>query len=200
MGLKCYSICSLLSLVIIAACNTPKSKSDIEIEFTQDTLEVGYTYWWEDSGPFIGYCGKEYSLVFIGTVSHLDPPTNKAEPLYISQKGTIELEKVLKINNPDTKSYSNQKYFVSDCFNGLELSIGDQVLVFCYEYEDNFSIPGKRSIINISGFEHPLVASTKTYIDADQNPLQIQKDTTLWSAYGFGAQLEQHIRCHENSE
>jgi len=177
-----------------------KSKSDIEIEFTQDTLEVGYTYWWEDSGPFIGYCGEEYALVFVGTISHLAEPTNNAAPLYISQNGTIAIDRVFKINNPESNTYANQKFFVSDCFNGLELAVGDQVLVFCYSYEGNFSIPGEHSILKIGGIDHPLVASTKAYIDADQNPLKITKDTTLWSAYGFGDKLAQHIRCAENAE
>jgi len=172
----------------------------MEIIFTQDTLNVGYTYWWEESGPFIGYCGEEYALVFMGTVSHLESPTNEAAPLYRSQKGVIALEKVFKIKNPEANRYANQKFFVSDCFEGLDLSVGDQVIVFCYEYEGNFSIPGKRSIIKIGGFDHPLVASTKAFINADQNPMKIIKDTTLWSAYGFGPELSQHIRCIENSE
>lgn len=199
MDLKHYAR-YLLLLFVISACNSPKSKSDIQIVFTQDTLNVGYTYWWDDSGPFIGYCGKEYALVFTGTINYLEHPTNEAAPLYTSQKGIIVLEKVFKIKNPESKAYANQKFFVSDCFDGLELSVGDQVLVFCYEYEGDFCIPGRRSIIKIGGFDHPLVASTKTYIDADQNPLKIIKDTTLWSAYGFGDELVQHIRCRENSE
>lgn len=201
MDLKFFSLrILLLAVVLVSSCSSKKSKSDIEIEFTQDTLQVGYTYWWEESGPFIGYCGEEYALVFIGTVIDLKVPTNEAAPLYISQKGTIELEKVFKINNPDAQSYSNQKFFVSDCFNGLELSLGDQVLVFCYDYEGDFTIPGKRSILKINGFDHPLVKAAKAYIDADQNPIKIKNDTTLWSAYGFGDELAQHIRCKENSE
>jgi hypothetical protein len=201
MGLRFFSLPLLLSaFALLSSCSSKKSKSDIEIAFTQDTLQVGYTYWWEESGPFIGYCGEEYALVFTGTVVDLKAPTNEAAPLYIAQKGTIELEKVLKINNPDTKSYANQKFFASDCFNGLELSLGDKVLVFCYTYEGDFTIPGKRSILKINGFDHPLVKAAKTYIDADQNPTKIKKDTTLWSAYGFGNELAQHIRCRENSE
>lgn len=188
-------------LLICFTCGSDKkSKSDIEIEFTQDTLEVGYTYWWEDSGPFIGDCGEEYALVFAGTLVDLKFPTKEAAPLYTSQKGTIALERVFKINNPQADTYTNQKFFVSDCFNGLELALGDQVLVFCYEYEGNFCIPGGRSIIKIGGIDHPLVASTKAYIDADQNPMKIMKDTTLWSAYGFGDALSQQIRCRENSD
>ncbi len=201
MGLKHYAsyIFSLL-LFITSACNSPKSKSDIDIVFTQDTLNVGYTYWRDDSGPFIGYCGEEYALVFTGSLNYLEKPTNEAAPLYTSQKGIIEVEKVFKIKDPESDAYANQKFFVSDCFDGLELSVGDQVLVFCYEYEGNFCISGKRSIIKISGIDHPLVASTKAYIDAGQNPVKIIKDTTLWSAYGFGDELAQHIRCRENSE
>ncbi len=202
MGLKHYAlyIISLL-LFITSACNSPKSKSDSDIVFTQDTLNVGYTYWWDDSGPFIGYCGEEkYTLVFTGTLNYLENPTNVAGPLYTAQKGIIELENVFKIKDPESNAYDNQKFFVSDCFAGLGLSVGDQVLVFCYEYEGDFCISGKRSIIKIDGVDHPLVTSTKAYIDADQNPMKIIKDTTLWSAYGFGDELVQHIRCRENSE
>lgn len=201
MGLKHYDLCIFsLLLIITSACSSPKSKSDIEIVFTQDTLNVGYTYWWDNSGPFIGYCGEEYALVFTGTLSYLEKPTNEADPLYTSQKGVIELEQVFKIKDPESNVYANQRFFVSDCFDGLELSVGDQVLVFCYAYEGDFCIPGRRSIIKIGGVDHPLVASTKAYIDADQNPSKIIKDTTLWSAYGFGDELVQHIRCRENSE
>ena len=88
----------LLTLYIIiyslSSCNRSRpAKSDLEIEFIPDTLEVGYTYWWAESGPFVGQCGDELSLVFSGTITDIMEPTDEAGPLYTSQKGYIEIEK-----------------------------------------------------------------------------------------------------------
>lgn len=201
MGLKTLVLSLLLgSLWLGSSCRRSPSKSDIDIEFTADTLEVAYTYWWDGSGPFIGYCGKDYNLAFAGTITQLEDPTDEAGPLYTSQWGTIALDKVYKIKNPQSAAYKNQKYVRSDCFYDLDLSVGDQVLVFCYEYERNFSIPGGKSILKIGGLDHPLIKSIKSYIDADQDPLAIQKDSSLWGAYGFGDKLAQHIRCRQNQK
>ena len=79
----------VLLIFSFSACRTKNSKSDIEIQFVQDTLNIGYTYWWAESGPFIGQCGDELSLVFSGTVTDLQQSSNEAGPLYNSQKGTI---------------------------------------------------------------------------------------------------------------
>ncbi|SHI53469.1 hypothetical protein [Pseudozobellia thermophila] len=199
MGLKPLVLILVSAYLCLGtSCKRTRSKSDIDIEFTSDTLEVAYTYWWEESGPFIGYCGEDYSLAFAGTITDLENPTHDPGPLYTSQWGTIALDRVFKINNPPSGGYENQKYFRSDCFNDLELSVGDKVLVFCYEYEGGLSIPGDKSILKIGGMDHPLVKSIKNYIDADQDPLAIQKDSTLWGAYGFNDKLAQHIRCRQN--
>ena len=187
-------------LLSIYSCNRSKqTKSDIAVEFTQDTLAVGYTYWWPESGPFIGQCGDELSLVFSGTITDILEPTDEAGPLYNSQRGYIQIDRVFKIKELVTKSYTNQQFFVSDCFDGLELKKDDPVLVFCYDYENDISIPGGQSILKIDSLDDPLITSIKRYIDADQNPSKIKKDMKLWAKYGLDDALERIIQCHKNT-
>ena len=192
-------ICSLV--VLTASCElVKKSKSDIEVVFTQDTLDVGYTYWWPESGPFIGGCGDELSLVFSGIIAELREPTDDAGPLYVSQKGIVELNKVFKIKELGERSYANQKFFSSDCFHESGLKVGDTVLVICFDYEDEYSIPGKEAILKISSFEDPLIKSIKKYINAEQDPTKIKKDVGLWATQGHGRALEDIITCKEELE
>ena len=187
----------VLILLASASCKRPKqSKSDLDIAFTQDTLNVGYTYWWQESGPFVGECGDELSLVFSGTITEILEPTDEAGPLYSSQKGIIEIDRVFKIKDLGPNSYDNQQFFVSDCFDGLGLKKADKVLVFCYDYENALSISGGHSIIQLDSFDDPLIASIKKYLDADQDPSKIKKDIALWEKYGLGTALEQIISCH----
>lgn len=204
MNIKNHLIYKLVfALAILAlgtSCDSKRAKSDIDITFVQDTLDVGYTYWWEESGPFIGYCGKEYALVFSGTVVNLDKANHDAAPLYISQKGTIAVDEVYKIKDMGNNSYANQKYFSTDCFSNMDINVGNKVLVFCYDYEGGLTIPGNSSIIKIKSLDHPLVGATKRFIDADENPVEIKEDSTLWSAYGYRKQFNQMIRCRENTE
>ena len=179
------------------ACSTKKSKSDITIEFVQDTLNVGYTYWWEESGPFIGQCGDELSLVFSATITDLQQSSNEAGPLYNSQKGTVEINEVYKIKDLGDNNYANQKFITTDCFEGLDLSMGDKVLVSCYDFEDNYTIPGGKSILKITDLNDPLIASIRRYIDSDQNALQLKKEVSLWAKEGLGLKLEEIIKCAE---
>ncbi|MGB5553439.1 MAG: hypothetical protein WBM83_02190 [Flavobacteriaceae bacterium] len=187
-------VLSILYLLVIS-CAPKKTKSDIDIEFVQDTLHLGYTYWWPESGPFIGNCGDELSLVFAGNIVQLDDPSDDPGPLYTAQKGIVALEKVFKIKDLGENSYANQKFMTADCFFDSGLSVGDTVLVFCYDYEGKYSIPGKTSILKISSFEDETIKSIKAYIDADENPLAIRTDIELWEQQSLGHKLEMIIEC-----
>lgn len=200
MGVKClHTIILFCFILFLGSCKEKRQKSDLEISFTQDTLHLGYTYWWDESGPFIGYCGTPHTLIAMGTIVQMETPNEDAGPLYTSQKGSIQLEKVFLINNPKKNAYHRHGYLNTDCFYKSGLKIGDKVLVFCYEYDDELIIPGQESIIPIGDWNHPLVNSTKTFIDKDENPLKIEKDTTLWEAYGHGTSLKRIIECRETT-
>ncbi len=187
---------ALLLLVLAFSCKFGKDrKSDIAIEFMLDTLEVGYTYWWPESGPFIGNCGEELSLVFSGIVKNLEAPTNEAGPLYTPQKGVIAIEQVFKIKELGDNTYKSQKFVTTDCFYGSGLGTGDTVLVVCYDYEDAYTIPGNESILKMDAFDNEIVKSIRKYIDADENPVKIEKDIGLWARYGHGRALEEIIKC-----
>lgn len=196
-----FFVIAIMILCIQMSCKKTKTAaSDLDIEFTQDTLAVGYTYWWPSSGPFVGECGDKFSLVFSGTITDILDPTEEAGPLYNSQKGFIQINQVFKIKDIGANSYANQQFFVSDCFNGLELKKEDKVLVFCYDYENDFSIPGGSSILKIDSFEDPLITSIKKYIDAEENPTAIKNDIKLWEKHDLGNDLEQIIRCYETGD
>ena len=200
MGLKIvfqtFILCSFLFLM--SSCEIgKKSKSDIEIVFSQDTLNIGYTYWWPEAGPFIGNCSEELSLVFSGVLTKLDDPSEEAGPLYTSQKGTIAVNQVFKMKEIGKKTYVSQGFVGTDCFFESGLKEKDTVLVFCYDYENDYSIPGKESIVKIGGFESPLVQSIRKYIDSDNDPSVLKKDIGLWASYGYGRALERSIDCRQ---
>ena len=195
-----YFVLFVFVFLGMSACNTKTSKSDIAVIFTPDTLDVGYTYWWTQSGPFIGDCGDEISLVFSGIVRALQKPTDDPGPLYTSQEGIIEIDKIFKIKALRENSYANQKFFSTDCFFGQGLKVGDTVLIFCYDYEGAYSIPGGKSVLKISSYEDPLIGSLKKYFDSEEDPIKLKSDLDLWATHGLDRALEGVISCREAAE
>ena len=205
----------LLALIIISisfSCNenTKVSEKEITTETTKppksnttatsiqsDTLFVPYTYWWENSGPFIGMCGDEYTLVFLGEVTHIGEASKKPDSKFTSQIGHIKIHKRLQPRDLTEGNPNLEMIFVSNCFYGSDVKVGDKVLVFCYKYERAVCIPGAKSIVKIEAYDSPVVKSIEKYIAAKQNPLVIKQDVALWEEYGFGDALKQIIDCKE---
>ena len=161
-----------------------------------DTLTVGYTYWWSESGPFIGLCGEPYALVFKGHIKSI-----KETPIhtntYTSQKGSISIEEVLYSTTLAKQKYQGEKVFVSDCFYGSHLNEADAVLVFCYAYEDAYCIPGAGSILPIHRNDDAIITSVKEYITSGQNPSMLKNDKLIWEPYGLSPKITQMIHCFE---
>ncbi len=185
----------VLTTGMMSSCLFKKSKSDIDISFTQDTLAIGYTYWWSKNGPFDEHCTNTHSLVFTGTIVDLKEPSNSSGPLYTAQEGLIEIERMYKIKDIGKNIYAEQNFIRTDCFYESGLQKGDLVLVFCYDYENAYSISGKECIIPIDSFDDALVASIRKYIDKDENPIVLKKDMALWEKYGLGEKLKANIEC-----
>lgn len=167
---------------------------------SSDTLTVSYTYWWPNAGPFIGLCGDEYGLVFLGVVSEINAPVKDTSALYTLQNGVIEITEILKEKKLENEEFNDQTYFSSDCFRNANLRKGDAVMVFCYEYEGSYCIPGQKSILKINGTDDPIVLSIEKYISSGQNPLKIKEDMRLWKKKGFWNDLNRIIECRETLE
>ena len=84
----------------------------------KDALNVGYTYWWPQSGPFIGNCGQKYSLVFLGEIKKIEPPAEDSTRLYTSQRGFISIDRVLTVRPLKRHPFEKQTIFTS---------------IFCYD-------------------------------------------------------------------
>lgn len=167
----------------------------------QDTLLVAYTYWWPEAGPFIGNCPQPYSLAFIGTVSNIEEPKAKnTEQPYISQWGTVSIDEILDKRTLENEHYHEEAYVAFDCFSEANLTQDDRVLVFIYEYEGGYVIPGNKSMLKISGENDPKVASIKTFIASNYDPLVIEKDLNLWQTAGQGDALKQFIDCKRSMQ
>ena len=97
------------------------------------------------------------------------------------------------------RTYTGQGFFRTDCFYESGLKVGDQVLVVCYDYDDDYSIPGGQSLLQITGLEDPLVTSIRKYIDADEHPAAIRDDIGLWATQNLGRALERIIECEQEA-
>ncbi len=193
-------LCGVLILLLYLSCAQNHKKEGtvpISKQISTDTLRVSHTYWWPQSGPFIGMCGNEYSLVFFGTVSHLKDPDTLSFKLHSIQEGSIRIIELLYSKKLEKQEYNGEQYFSSDCFYQTGVTTGDTVLVFCYDYEQYYSIPGRKSILKVSGLDDPIIRSIKEYIKAGQNPFAIKKDQSLWNKRGFSEDLNRIIECKE---
>lgn len=167
-----------------------------QLETNQDTLLVAYSYWWPQAGPFIGNCAQPYSLAFIGTIRNIEQPLPKGEgQSYISQWGTISIDEVLAKRTLENEHFHEEAYTAFDCFNGTAFKQDDRVLVFIYEYEGGYVIPGSEAIIKISGENDPKVKSIRTYITSNYDPLTIETDLNLWKEIDQADALKQLIDC-----
>ncbi|GAA4109088.1 hypothetical protein GCM10022393_05480 [Aquimarina addita] len=193
-----------LTIVGLIFCNNTCAQSEkhfkqiiTKASKVSDTLSVGYTYWWTQSGPFIGYCGEQYGFVFLGTIQQIDHTVQNDKSIHPSQKGSIKIDEVLVARDLKKNRYSKQKVMVSDCFYEQDLREGDQVLVFCYEYEENYSIPGRKSLLKVNGNKDPLIQVIKRYILSGQDALMLKEEMDLWKLHDLETEALQLIRCKE---
>ncbi|RZS99547.1 hypothetical protein [Aquimarina brevivitae] len=193
---KSIVLITLIALIIVSLCffycNVPKSELSKTINPGANVISINYTYWWNQTGPFIGNCGEKYGLVVLGTITDLQHSIQKKN--YHFKKGLIRIDSVL-YDQKNLLQVKNISSLSSDCFRDVKAKEGDLVMVFCYLYQKKLSIPGGKSIIKISDFKDPLVISIAKYIEADQNPLIILEDLELWTKEGLGDDLQQILNC-----
>ena len=188
----------ILSYILISCIGCIKKKQDtfhIQQNSTNhaDTLKVGYTYWWPQTGPFIGNCGERYSLAFIGTVKQLQKETKETN--HTVRKGVIRIDTILTSKKLKNQNFNGESLISSDCFHKSDINPGDSVIVFCYTYEGKYVSPGGKSILKIKNNYDPIVRSILQYIQSGQNPLSIKNDTLLWDNLQLGSELRQLISC-----
>ena len=160
-----------------------EGKTTDKISHINDTLNVGYTYWWPYSGPFLFNCNpkQDYAFIFTGTVKRIDPYAVDTTILYDAQYGVIEIKKVIYAAHCKRQPYQKQRYFKTDCFYKLGIKEGDHVLVTCYLYENGYAIPGGKSILKIKKTKGKAHKSMYTLI---HRPEKVNyKDSLFWAQY-----------------
>ena len=157
------------------------------------SLRIPYTYWWESSGPFMGMCGNPYSLVLSGTIKELGK--EQKEENFIAQEGLVVIHEKLFNQATRKQNFSEETFIKTNSFYNTGVKLGDKVLLFIYEYEGEYTIPGRKSILKIEDFAGAEIQSIKKYIAAKQNPLAIKEDLKLWKKKGLETELQNIIDC-----
>jgi hypothetical protein len=188
-------ICVLLCTNVVFASNAVfdfQRVSYTEYNRIDDTLHVGYTYWWNSSEPIMGIYGREYALIFTGVVTEISPADDyDNDVIYDSQFGTIKIMQVLYSKKLKEASSDGRKFFTSDCFYNSGLKKGDSVLVFCFEYEDRYAIPGHRSIVELDGMDDPFLHLIELYANNNLDKDIITNHLDLWKNKGLVYTLEE---------
>lgn len=175
----------------MSACKSNHAIKDIEVK--KESLDLGYMYWANDFTPF-GF-GSRYSLIVLGTVTKIDPPSTPTEDaLYTSVEGRIAIQEVIYDSKSHNRDMNTIRHIETDCFDGTSLKEGNQVLVFCVSYEGDYAITGRQSIIQIPTNDKRYITSIKKYINASYNPTVIEKDIDLWSKVVAGEALQNYIK------
>jgi hypothetical protein len=188
-------ICYLLITNVIFGINPVLDfhrASSPQYTLIDDTLHVGYTYWWNSSEPIMGIYGRGYALIFTGVVTEISPADDyNDDVIYASQFGTIEIMQVLHSKKLKDASLENQKYFTSDCFYTSGFKKGDTVLVFCFEYEGRYAIPGHRSIVELDGMDDPFLHLIQLYANNNLDKDIITNHLDIWKNKGLVYTLEE---------
>lgn len=171
------------------------SVSHVDSKENIDTLRVGYTYWWPQSSPFINPCGGGHSLVLYGEIADMQEPIFDEDRLYTPQTGVIKIIDVLYLSEGKQQHYNAEEMMVTDCFYEAGLDTGQQVMVFCYEYEDYFSIPGKECIVPISGPTDNVLLSMLKYYTAEKDVKEILESSEHWEEKGYSLEMKMLGAC-----
>lgn len=193
----------LLGLTIIAlgvsSTHKPISPDTSKISLqNNDTISVGYSYWWPYSGPFLFPREESVALVFYGKIVRVGPPMEDSNLLYISQTGVVKIEEIYHRKDVERWNYKNQSYFKSDCFYGMDLKPGDPVLVSCYEYEKSYAIPGVKSVLPLKDGDQKVLQSINKYFKGKYKNLL--RDSTIWEQYELKNQFKNAVNYKIKAE
>lgn len=196
LSLFCVLLCTNSVLALNGAVFDVPGGSSTENNCIDDTLHVGYTYWWNSSEPIMGIYGREYALIFSGVVTEISPyddyydEDHVDDVIYDSQFGAIEIVEVLHSKKLKEVHMEGPKFFTSDCFYNSGLNKGDSVLVFCFEYEDRYAIPGYRSIVKLDNMNDPFLRLIQLYVKNNLNREVILSHLDIWKNKGLVYNME----------
>ncbi len=185
-------------LLIILHFATSTVEAMTSTSTSTDTLDVAYTYWWSEAGPFIGLCGDKYALVVVGEITTINSASETQNDGHVKQEGVIKIHEVMVNQQLPKQSYQHEQFLKSDGFYDSKLTIGDKVIMFCYAYEGRLAMPGAGAIVKIEQQDDPRLSSIKKYIKSDQNALTIKDDVSIWEEVGHGKALIKILACAKN--